>query len=140
MYWTSQVAIGFDNALKVRIFGEKGTIEFVQEEGNYLKLYLRDEPVRILSRGNKYISEKASCYQRVPAGHPEGLIEAFANIYADFSRAIYDQMDDSTVFLRQSEYGYPTIEMGVAGVEFFNKCVDSHESGGSWVFFDTDGN
>lgn len=133
MYWTSQVAIGFDNALKIRVFGSKGTIEFVQEESDYLKLYLRDEPPRILSRGNKYISAQASGYQRLPAGHPEGLIEAFANIYADFTRAIYDKMEDSDVSLRQSEYGYPTIEMGIAGVEFFNKCVGSHEGGGIWI-------
>lgn len=133
MYWTSQVAIGFDNALKIRVFGKKGTIEFVQEENNYLKLYLRDEPTRILSRGNKYISPEAARYQRVPSGHPEGLTEAFANIYDDFTRAVYDQLEDDTVYQRQDQYGYPTIEMGIDGVKFFNKCVDSHEAGSTWV-------
>ena len=84
------------------------------------------------------MSEEAACYQRVPAGHPEGLIEAFANIYMDFTKAIYDQMDDPMVYIRQSEYGYPTMEMGVAGGAFCNKCVDSHENGGSWVSFDAE--
>lgn len=131
MYWTSQVAIGFDNALKVRIFGEKGTIEFVQEENNYLKVSLRGQPPMIYSRGCSYLSEEAKKYVRVPCGHPEGLTEAFANIYKDFARAIYDRLDGKTVI--EDDYGYPTIDMGIEGVRFSNKCVDSAEAGSVWV-------
>ncbi|MDR1292215.1 MAG: Gfo/Idh/MocA family oxidoreductase [Clostridiales Family XIII bacterium] len=134
IYWTSQVAIGFDNALKIRIFGDKGTIEFVQEENNYLKLSLRGEPPRIYSRGAGYLTPEASGYVRVPTGHPEGLTEAFANIYKDFAAAVKDKKAGKHVV--ESDYGYPTLDMGLAGVEFFNKCVDSSEAGAVWVKVD----
>jgi predicted dehydrogenase len=134
IYWTSQVAIGFDNALKIRIFGDKGTIEFVQEENNYLKLSLRGEPPRIYSRGADYLTPEASAYVRVPTGHPEGLTEAFANIYKDFAAAVRDKKAGKQVV--ESDYGYPTLDMGLSGVEFFNKCVDSSEAGAVWVKVD----
>ncbi|MDR0875621.1 MAG: Gfo/Idh/MocA family oxidoreductase [Clostridiales Family XIII bacterium] len=131
IYWTSQVAIGFDNALKIRIFGEKGTIEFVQEENNYLRVSLRGEPPRIYSRGSGYLTPEALKYNRVPTGHPEGLTEAFANIYKDFAAAVRDKKAGKVV--NEDDYGYPTVQMGIDGVEFFNKCVDSHEAGAVWV-------
>ena len=134
MYWTSQVAIGFDNALKVRILGDKGTIEFVQEQNNYLKVSLRHEPPKIYSRGCSYLTPEASKYVRVPCGHPEGLTEAFANIFKDFCEALNDKLDGKEVI--EENYGYPTIDMGIEGVEFSNKCVDSHEAGAAWVKFD----
>lgn len=134
MYWTSQVAIGFDNALKIRIFGDKGTIEFVQEENNYLKLSLRGKAPMKLSRGSKYLTDEAKKYVRVPSGHPEGLTEAYANIYKDYCAALNDKLDGKTVV--EEDYGYPTIDMGISGVEFFNKCVDSHEAGAAWVQVD----
>jgi predicted dehydrogenase len=131
IYWTSQVAIGFDNALKIRVFGEKGTLEFVQEENNYLKVSLRGKPTQIYSRGCKYMTDEALQYNRIPCGHPEGLIEAFANIYKDFARARRDQLAGRQV--NEDDFGYPTIDMGITGVEFFNKCVDSNEAGNIWV-------
>ena len=134
MYWTSQVAIGFDNAFKIRIFGEKGTIEFVQEENNYLKVMLRGKPPQIYSRGAGYMTPEASKYVRVPTGHPEGLIEAFANIYLDFAAAVRDKKAGKAV--NEDDYGYPTLQHGIDGVEFFNKCVDSHEAGAAWVNVD----
>jgi predicted dehydrogenase len=134
MYWTSQVAIGFDNALKIRVFGEKGTIEFVQEENNYLKVSLRGKPPQIYSRGAGYLTPEAAKYARVPTGHPEGLTEAFANIYTDFAAAVRDKKAGKAV--NEDDYGYPTIQQGIDGVEFFNKCVDSHEAGAAWVALD----
>jgi len=131
MYWTSQVAIGFDNALKIRIFGDKGTIEFVQEENNYLKVSMRGKPPQIYSRGCGYLTDEAKKYIRVPAGHPEGLTEAYANIYKDFTAALSDKIAGKAV--NEDEYGYPTLEMGIGGVEFYNKCVDSNEAGAAWV-------
>ncbi|GHU62384.1 oxidoreductase [Clostridia bacterium] len=131
IYWTSQVAIGFDNALKIRIFGDKGTLEFVQEENNYLRVSLRGEPPKIYSRGAGYLTPEAKKYGRVPTGHPEGLTEAFANIYKDFAAAIRDKKAGKDIV--EDDYGYPTVQMGIDGVEFFNKCVDSHEAGAVWV-------
>ena len=135
MYWTSQVAIGFDNALKIRVFGDKGTLEFVQEDNNYLRVTLRGKPPQIYSRGSGYLTPEASAYVRVPTGHPEGLTEAFANIYKDFAAAVYDKKAGKAV--NEDDYGYPTLQQGIDGVEFFNKCVDSSEAGAAWVALDT---
>jgi len=131
MYWMSQVAIGFDNYLKVRVFGSKGTIEFVQEENNYLKVSLRGQPPKIYSRGAGYLTDAARKYVRVPVGHPEGLTEAFANIYKDFFAALNDKKAGKAV--NEEDYGYPTLRQGVDGVKFFIKCLDSSEAGGVWV-------
>jgi predicted dehydrogenase len=133
-YWCSQVAIGSDNALRVRIFGTKGTIEFIQEESNYLKLTMKNEPTRILSRGNGYISGAAAAFSRVPSGHPEGLNEAFANIYSAFADALLRKMDGEKV--DESKAGYPTIDMGIDGVKFINRCVESMDKGSIWVDLD----
>ena len=103
----------------------------MQEENNYLKVSLRGEPPRIYSRGCGYLTDKAKEYVRVPCGHPEGLTEAFANIYKDFCRAMHDKLDGKVV--NEEDYGYPTVDMGIEGVEFSNKCVDSHEGGNIWV-------
>ena len=134
MYWASQVAIGFDNALKVRIFGSKGTIEFVQEENNYLRVSLRGKPPQIYSRGCGYLTDEAKKYIRVPCGHPEGLTEAFANIYKDFNAAVRDKKAGKAV--NEDDYGYPTLQQGIDGVEFFIKCLDSSEAGAVWVDLD----
>jgi len=131
VYWASQVVPGYENALRVRLIGEKGTIEFIQEENNYLKVYLRHEPEKIYSRGCDYLEEEAKRYVRIPCGHPEGLHEAFANIYKDFCRALLDKHDGKEI--DEGSYGYPTVDMGIDGVRFTNKCVDSSEAGSIWV-------
>ena len=130
-FWGSQVAIGYDNAFKVMLLGEKGTMEFWQEDNNYLILRLRNQPMQRISRGSAYCTQDSLKYVRTPAGHPEGLTEAFGNIYRSFCEAIYDKLDGKTVV--EDDYGYPTIDMGVDGVRFFNACVDSHEQGNIWV-------
>ncbi len=130
-FWGSQVAIGFDNGFHVMLLGEEGTIEFWQENNNYLTLRLRGQPLQTISRGSKYCQPESNKLVRTPRGHPEGLTEAFANIYKSFCEAIYDKIDGKKV--TEDDYGYPTIDMGVAGVKFFNACVDSHEQGNTWV-------
>lgn len=133
-FWGSQVAIGYDNAFKVLLLGEKGTMEFWQEDNNYLTLRLRNQPMQRISRGSSYCSPESLQYVRTPAGHPEGLTEAFGNIYKSFCEAIYDRLDGKTVV--EDDYGYPTMAMGVDGVKFFNACVDSQEQGNVWVNLD----
>lgn len=130
-FWGSQVAVGYDNAFKVMLLGEQGSIEFWQENNNYLVLRLRDRPMQILSRGASYSRPESLKYLRTPKGHPEGLTEAFANIYSAFSDAIRDRKAGR--LLPEQSYGYPTLAMGVAGVRFFNACVDSQEAGNAWV-------
>lgn len=130
-YWCSQIAAGYDNGLRVRIFGTKGAIEFSQEECNYLKLNLKGEPPRILSRGNGYIHDSVKQYSRLPSGHPEGYHDAMANIYDQFMMAIAARKAGEEV--DETAYDYPNIEAGVAGVHFIEKCVESAGNGAVWV-------
>lgn len=130
-FWGSQVAVGYDNAFKVMLLGEKGSMEFWQEDNNYLILRPRNKPMERISRGSTYCTEESLKYVRTPKGHPEGLTEAFGNIYRSFCDAIYDKMDGKEI--NEDDYGYPTIDMGVDGVKFFNACVDSQEQGNVWV-------
>jgi predicted dehydrogenase len=130
-YWCSQVAIGYDNALKVRIFGTKGSVEFVQENCNYLRVVKKGQPPQIYSRGSGYISPEASAYSRVPAGHPEGYFEAFANIYSAFAEAMLKKVSGEDV--DELSAGYPTIDMGIDGVRFITKSVESMDKGSAWV-------
>lgn len=130
-YWCSQIAAGYDNALKVRIFGTLGAIEFEQEKSNYLTLTLKGEPPRLLSRGNGYIHDGVKSFNRLPSGHPEGYHEALANIYDQFMLAIAAKRAGEDVCA--SEYDYPGIEMGIDGVRFIEKCVESSQKGAVWV-------
>jgi predicted dehydrogenase len=130
-FWGSQVAIGFENAFHVILLGEKGTIEFWQEDNNYLTLRMRGVPVQRVSRGAKYCKAETMNYIRTPSGHPEGLTEAFGNIYRSFCEAVCDKMDGKQV--DEDSYAYPTLDMGIEGVKFFNACVDSDEAGNVWV-------
>ena len=133
-YWCSQVAIGYDNALKVRIFGTMGTVEFDQENCNYLKVVKKGQPSQIYSRGCGYISEEAGKYSRIPPGHPEGLYEAFANIYSAFADAMIKKISGEQ--FDEEEAGYPTIDMGIDGVKFVTKSVESMNKGSVWVDFE----
>ena len=130
-YWCSQVAIGYDNGLKVRIFGTRGAVEFDQENSNYLKVTKKGQPSQIYSRGCGYISEEAASYSRIPAGHPEGYYEAYGNLYLSFFAALHDKRRGKEV--KESEYGYPTVDMGIDGVRFVEKCVESAGQGAVWV-------
>ena len=130
-YWCSQVAIGNDNGLKLRIYGTKGAVEFEQEKSNYLKVTMKGQPPQYYSRGSGYLSAETAAAARTPTGHPEGYHEAFANLYAAFTRAIWRQRDGETVDEQQA--GYPTIDMGIDGVRFIEKCVESSAKGAIWV-------
>jgi len=130
-YWCSQVAIGYDNALRVRIFGTKGTVEFEQENCNYIKVVKKGQPPQIYSRGCGYISEEAAKYSRIPPGHPEGLYEAYANIYSAFVDAMNKKLAGEEV--DESKAGYPTVDMGIDGIRFVTKSVESMNRGSVWV-------
>ena len=130
-YWCSQVAIGNDNGLRVRIYGTKGAIEFDQEKSNYLKVTFKGQPPQSYTRGAGYLTPEASAYARTPTGHPEGYHEAFANLYADFTRAIWQKIAGADV--DEAAAGYPTIDMGIDGVRFIEKCVASSGQGAVWV-------
>jgi predicted dehydrogenase len=130
MLWCSQVAVGKENGLRLRVYGEKGGIEWSQEDPNYLWYTPLGEPKRLLTRGGAGTGPEAARLTRVPSGHPEGYLEGFANIYTEAARAIRAKRDGKPV---PKEVVYPTIEDGVAGVAFVEACVKSSSRNGAWV-------
>jgi len=83
MLWASQIAAGHENGLKLRVYGDKGSIEWVQADPNYLWFTPLDEPRRLITRGGAGHNAAAARMTRVPPGHPEGYLEGFANIYGE---------------------------------------------------------
>jgi predicted dehydrogenase len=134
LYWSSQIAIGCENALRVRIFGTTGTIEWFQEDPDHFRLTKIGEPTQIWSRGRNPFVDKAQSFSRIPAGHPEGVYEAFANIYKAFATALSKKLsgEKSCAF----DIDFPTVEQGADGVQFINKCVESSSNGSAWVTFE----
>jgi len=131
MYWASQVACGNENGLKVRVYGTKGSIEWEQENGNYLKVCYPGQPVQIMSRGQGYLEPAAA--GRLPTGHPEGYYEAFATIYSHFASAVQKKKAGET--LTPGDLDFPSVEAGVDGVKFINNCVRSSREDGAWIVF-----
>lgn len=131
VYWSSQVAIGNYNGLKIRIYGTKGSIEWFQERPNELKVASMGKPVQTLNRGADFLYPLASRASNIPPGHPEGYYEAFANIYKNIAEYLYSLKSGEKI--NAKEYDYPTVDAGVNGVKFIHACVDSAESGSIWV-------
>ena len=129
--WASQVAIGMENALKIRIYAEKGTLEWAQEEPNSLCVRFGDRPAEIRRTATDFVGTLASSNVRLPAGHPEGYIEAFANIYRAFAE------DLSTVIegTKNQDFSpdYPNVRDGVRGMYFINAVVKSLISNEKWI-------
>jgi predicted dehydrogenase len=130
MLWCSQVAAGSENALRLRVYGEKGGLEWAQEDPNYLWYTPLGEPKRLLTRNGAGTGPEAARVSRVPAGHPEGYLEGFANIYAEAARAIRARQAGEPI---PADVMFPTIEDGVAGVAFVDACVRSSLRDGAWI-------
>lgn len=130
MLWCSQVATGCENALRLRVYGETGGLEWAQEDPNYLWYTPLGEPKRLLTRGGAGAGPEAARMTRVPSGHPEGYLEGFAGIYAEAARAIRARQAGAP---QPADVLYPTIEDGVAGVAFVDACVRSSARNGAWV-------
>jgi predicted dehydrogenase len=130
MLWSSQVAPGNENALKLRVYGSKGGLAWCQEEPNLLVHTPFGQPRQIITRGSAAAGPAAQRLTRIPAGHPEGYLEGFANIYGEAARAIHAARDgrrpDEAVL-------YPTVDDGVKGVAFIDAAVRSSAMGGLWV-------
>ena len=123
----SQVATGEENGLTLRVYGSKGAILWAQENPNYLNVYRYGEPRQVLTRGQGYLSEPAAACTRVPTGHPEGYLEAFATIYCGVVRAIRRHIEGRP--LRPDEYDFPTVHDGLRGMRFINQAVESSKRG-----------
>jgi len=131
LYWSSQIAIGFGNALKIRIFGSKGTIEWSHESPNNFNVYRLGKPGEHWSRGREAFSPHAQSYSRIPSGHPEGFFEAMGNIYKTYISALSKLKAGQP--LGEADLDFSNGEMGLDGVRFINKCVESSEKGAVWV-------
>jgi predicted dehydrogenase len=131
LLWASQVAPGNENALKLRVYGEKAGLEWSQEHPNQLRFSPLGEAPRVLARGVGPLSPAAAHATRIPAGHPEGYLEAFAQIYRDAAEQVAARVEG-----RQADPAallVPTVEDGARGIAFVAACVESSKRGGAWV-------
>ncbi|MEM1078870.1 MAG: Gfo/Idh/MocA family oxidoreductase [Pseudomonadota bacterium] len=130
MLWSSQVAPGNENALRIRIYGETGGLEWAQEDPNYLWHTPFGEPKRLITRNGAGAGEAAARVSRVPPGHPEGYLEGFATIYSEAAQAIRahrvgEAAPDGVL--------YPTVADGLKGVQFVDACVRSSQRNAAWI-------
>jgi predicted dehydrogenase len=130
MLWCSQVAPGHENGLKVRVYGTKGGLEWVQADPTYLWYTPLGKPKQLLTRGGAGAGAAAGRVTRIPSGHPEGYLEAFATIYTEAAKAIIAKRNGKPV---DPDVIYPTVEDGVKGVAFVEACVASSKRNGAWV-------
>lgn len=131
MLWSSQVAPGNENALRLRVYGETGGLEWAQEEPNYLWYTPFGEPKRLITRNGAGASAAAARVSRVPPGHPEGYLEGFANIYSEAAAAIMAKRAGGTE--AEAAVVYPSVHDGLKGVQFVNACVLSARRNAAWV-------
>jgi predicted dehydrogenase len=134
LYWSSQIAVGHDNGFRVRIYGTKASLEWVEEDPNYCKVAFIDKPTVRLSRGRDKMYPRAQALSRIPSGHPEGYFECFANIYSTFLTALNKKMAGEP--LTKDDLDFPNVQEGIRGVKFIEKCVESSKKGAVWINFD----
>ena len=130
MLWASQVAAGHENDLRLRVYGETGALSFAQEEPNRLWVSKLDEPRRLVTRGGAGFDPEAARLTRVPAGHPEGYLEGFANLYGEAALAIRAARKGDSPAV---ETALPSAEDGVKGMEFIDAVLRSSSQNGAWV-------
>jgi predicted dehydrogenase len=130
--YASQISAGEENNLVIRVYGTKASLEWHQEHPNELIVKYQDAPRQILRRGNNYLSDAAKRFTRLPAGHPEAFIEAFANIYREAARAIEAEVAGQPV---PADVDFPTVDDGVAGMAFIETAVKSAKAGATWTKF-----
>ena len=131
IYWASQIAVGKDNGLRIRIYGAKAALEWSQESPNYCEVAYVGGPLVRLSRGRDAMHPAAQRMSRIPAGHPEGYYEAFANIYAAFAAAL-NKLEAGRRLTRE-DLDFPGVDEGIRGVRFIERCVASSRKGAAWV-------
>ena len=130
LLWASQVAPGHDNGLKLRVYGSKGALEWVQAEPNLLVHSPLGDSRRLITRGGSAVGAASRRVTRIPAGHPEGYLEGFANLYTDVAHAIRAVDAGQPV---PAELQFPSLDDGVKGLAFIEAAVRSSQAGGAWV-------
>ena len=129
---SSQISIGDENMLNIRVYGTKAGLEWRQEFPNELVVKYADQPRQTWRRGNGYLTPRVGRFTRIPAGHPEGYLEAFANIYLEAYRAISAEVEGKRL---PKDLDFPTIEDGVEGMVFIETVVKSSKLGAKWLKF-----
>jgi predicted dehydrogenase len=135
--YASQVAAGEENALKIRVYGEKGGLEWAQQEPNTLLVKWLDQPPQVYRAGTPWLSSYAKHNTRTPAGHPEGYLEAFANLYRNFAQTLSARLDGATP--SPESLDFPGVDDGVRGMAFIDNLIRSNESLEKWTFFKIEG-
>ncbi len=133
----SQIAVGEENALKIRVYGEHGSLEWVQQEPNTLTVKWGDKPAQTLRAGGNYGDRESSFAvhnTRTPGGHPEGYLEAFGNIYRNFALTLGATISGETV--DNSLIEFPSVEEGIRGMAFIDAVVKSNTSTEKWTKFE----
>ena len=133
--WSSQVAVGNENNLKIRVYCENGGIEWKQEDPNYLDFTKFGQPTQRVTRGSGSASEEANNVTRIPPGHPEGYLEGFANIYSDVYKELFAQINKQKY--DRSNDCYPNINDGVEGMRFIETVLESSKNNSKWVQFNS---
>jgi predicted dehydrogenase len=129
--WSCAVNAGSMHGQKIRVIGSRASLEWWDEQPNQLRLEVQGEPVRILERGMGYLDAAARAEDRIGGGHPEGLFEAWSNLYRRFALAM-DATDRGDA-ARLAALRYPDVHAGVHGVRWVERCVQSADQGGVWV-------
>ncbi len=130
----TQIAAGEENNIKIRVYGEKGGMEWKQEDANTLLVKWLDKPAEIYRAGTGYANSFASHNSRTPAGHPEGYLEAFANLYRNFSFTLLAKMKGEEP--KEEWLDFPSIEEGIRGMAFIENVVKSGNSNEKWIKFE----
>ena len=130
----SQISKGEENALKIRVYGTNAGIEWHQMEPNTLIVKHGDKPTEIYRTGVGELYPESAAHTRIPAGHPEGYLEAFANIYRNFAKCVQARIDGVTVDPVYDDF--PTVKDGLRGMQFIYKVIESGKSDQKWVKMD----
>ena len=130
IYWTSQVAIGCDNSLRLRVYGSKGTILWFQETPEKITVIDNDGTIREVHRGYGAVTPDAAKYGRLPSGHTEGWLEAMGNLYRSFAQCVAAKADGT---FTPDLIDYPTVSDGADGLAFVEACLKSNRDGNVWV-------
>ena len=130
MIWSSQVAPGNENNLKIQIYGEKGGLIWQQENPNELILNLLNQPSRRLTRGSSFVGDQSARLTRIPAGHPEGYLEGFANIYREVADEFSAKISGKPI---SKDILYPTSKEGLYGVSFIEAAIESNSKDSVWI-------
>ena len=129
----TQIAAGEENNVKIRVYGEKGGLEWQQSDANTLQVKWLDKPAEIWRTGAGYLSSYAQHNTRTPPGHPEGYLEAFANLYRNFAECVEARLEGKQP--KPESLDYPGIEEGVRGMAFIENVIASGKSEQKWLDF-----